>query len=49
MTVHSGQPVFLMRSLEDKAVDDEANDPTDHENRSGREYMAFGGLFSMVV
>jgi len=49
MTVHSRQPVFLTRSLEDKAVDDEAKNPTDHENWSGREYTAFGGLFNVVV
>ena len=49
MMVRSGQSDYLILSLEDKAVDDEADDPTDHEHGSGREYPAFGGLFSVVV
>ena len=45
----SRQSEYLILSLEDKTVDDEADDPTDHEHGSGREYPAFGGFFSMVV
>jgi hypothetical protein len=47
--VRLSHPIYLVLNLENKAVDDEAEDPTDHEHWSGCEYPALCGFVSLVV